>query len=131
VRRTPAALLALALLGLTAAAAYASFTPQTGTYSGTSSADKRVLFTTDTHTAHGFTLDGIHIFDNAAITHHVSSSGRSTWSFHSLNSHFRAGGTWTSAEGVHGSICNLQMSSNDCRDGRGHQSYSAQLKTGK
>jgi hypothetical protein len=49
-----------------AASALASFHP--GTYGGSASGE-RVLFTTDTHTAHSFDWGGRPLFANAAIEH--------------------------------------------------------------
>ena len=120
-RRGLASLILLAVLGLGAAAAAASF--HAGTYGGELS-DERIIFTTDSHHAHNFTWGGRTLFDNAAIEHHDG-----IWRFHTHSLRWQVHGHWDGPSSVQGSICAL--------DSHGHcsaehlQHYTAYLKTAK
>ena len=111
----------IAAFAVGATAAPASF--HAGTYSGEVSGEK-VLFTTDSHHAHGFTWGSRHLFDNAAIEHHGD-----FWRFHTHSMRWQVHGHWDQPDRVQGSICAL--------DSHGHcsseqlQHYTAHLKTSK
>ena len=118
-RRGLATLIVLAAFVIGATAALASF--HAGTYSGEASGE-RVLFTTDTRHAHGFTWGTRHLFDNAAIEQHDG-----IWRFHTHSLRWQVHGHWDLSNRVQGSICAL--------DSHGHcsseqlQHYTAHLKT--
>jgi hypothetical protein len=120
-RRGLAALIVLAVLGLSAAPAVASF--HAGTYGGDLNGE-RVIFTTDSSHAHGFSWGGRQLFDNAAIEHHDG-----VWRFHAHSTRWQVHGHWVQADQVQGSICAL--------DSNGHcaaehlQHYTAHLKSSK
>ncbi len=120
-RRGFATLIATVVFGLAAAAAMASF--HVGTYSGEASGE-RVLFTTDTHTAHGFTWGARSLFSNTAIEHHDG-----VWRFHTHTERWRVHGHWVSSTSVQGSICALN-SDGSCPTEHLHH-YTAELKTAK
>ena len=122
-RRGLAIVTVLAALGLCAASALASF--QAGTYGGHASDGGRVIFTTDTHHAHGFDWEGRQLFDNAAIEHHDG-----VWRFHTHSTRWQVHGHWVTSSSVSGSICALD-SNGHCPTEHPHH-YSAALKsTGK
>jgi hypothetical protein len=120
-RRGFAALVAVALFGLAATMALASF--HVGTYSGEASGE-RVLFWTDTHTAHSFSWGERHLFDNAPIEHHEG-----VWRFHTHSARWQVHGHWVGAVSVEGSICALD-SNGSCPAEHLHH-YTAQLKSPK
>jgi hypothetical protein len=120
-RRGLATLIATVVFGLTAATAMASF--HVGTYSGEASGE-RVLFTTDTHHAHGFTWGDRHLFDNAATEQHDG-----VWRFHTHTTRWRVHGHWVDGNSVAGSICALN-SDGTCPAEHLHH-YTAELKTAK
>jgi hypothetical protein len=120
-RRGLAALTVLAVLGLTAGTAAASF--HAGTYGGDLNGE-RVIFTTDSSHAHSFNWGGRTLFDNAAIEHVDG-----VWRFHTHSTRWQVHGHWVQADEVQGSICAL--------DSQGHcaaenlQHYTTHLKTVK
>jgi hypothetical protein len=116
-----ATLIAFAVLGLAAATAVASF--HVGTYSGQASGE-RVLFWTDTHTAHSFGWGDRNLFDNAAIEHVDG-----VWRFHTHSTRWQVHGHWEGNATVHGSICALD-SNGTCPTEHLHH-YTAQLKSPK
>jgi hypothetical protein len=120
-RRGLTGLIVLAALGLTVATAAASF--HVGTYSGSASGE-RVLFTTDTHHAHGFNWGGRPLFDNAAIEHHDG-----VWRFHTHSTRWQVHGHWVEPSQVQGSICALN-SDGSCPEAHLHH-YDATLKSPK
>jgi hypothetical protein len=120
-RRGLAALIAVALFGLAATTASASF--HVGTYSGEASGE-RVLFWTDTHTAHSFGWGDRQLFDNAGIEHHDG-----VWRFHTHSTRWQVHGHWAGAATVQGSICALD-STGSCPAEHLHH-YTAQLKSPK
>jgi hypothetical protein len=98
-RRGLAGLIVLALLGLGAATAAASF--HVGTYGGDLNGE-RVIFTTDTRHAQGFSWGGRPLFDSAAIEHHEG-----VWRFHTHSTRWQVHGHWVDPTQVQGSICAL------------------------
>jgi hypothetical protein len=120
-RRGFAILIALVVLGPAAATAVASF--HAGTYGGEASGE-RVLFTTDTRTAHGFTWGDRSLFDNAAIEHHDG-----VWRFHTHSTRWQVHGHWVQPNQVQGSVCALDSGGN-CPAEQLHH-YTAHLKTAK
>jgi hypothetical protein len=116
-----AGLIVLAVLGLSAAIASASF--HAGTYGGELSGE-RLIFTTDTHHAHGFSWGGRTLFDNAAIEHHDG-----IWRFHSHSTRWQVHGHWADSTSVQGSVCALD-SHGQCSTEH-VQHYTAHLKTAK
>jgi hypothetical protein len=121
-RRVLAGLIVLAVLAVGVAAAVASF--HVGTYGGHASDGGRVIFTTDTHTAHGFSWDGRHLFDNAQIEHHDG-----VWRFHTHTTRWQVHGHWIGSTSVSGSMCALN-SDGSCPAENLHH-YAAEAKTGK
>ena len=128
-RRLTAAVAVIALLAAGAAAAWAS--PEANTYSGTASGGGRVLFWTDTHTAHSFDLQGRPLFTNAQLEHHVAADGIAVWRFHTHTEHWRVHGHWVGHTTVHGSICDLAVSPTGCPAGAHLQTYVAEAKSHK
>ena len=120
-RRGLAASIAIAAIGLGAATAEASF--HVGTYGGELSGE-RIIFTTDTHHAHGFDWGGRQLFDNAAIENHDG-----VWRFHTHSTRWQVHGHWEGNSTVKGSICALD-SSGSCPSEHLHH-YTANLKSPK
>lgn len=120
-RRGLAVLIALAVLGLGAATAVASF--RVGTYGGDLNGE-RVIFTTDTHHAQSFNWGGRPLFDSAAIEHHDG-----VWRFHTHSTRWQVHGHWVQPDQVQGSICALN-SDGSCPSEHLHH-YTAHLKTAK
>jgi hypothetical protein len=118
-RRGLATFTILAVLGLGAAAASASF--HVGTYSGEASGE-RVLFSTDTHHAHSFSWGTRDLFDNTAIEHIDG-----VWRFHTHSTRWQIHGHWDSPASVQGSICALDSHGSCSPENLQH--YTAQLKT--
>jgi hypothetical protein len=118
-RRGLAGLIAVAVVGLVAASALASF--HVGTYSGEASGE-RVLFWTDTHTAHSFGWGDRHLFDNAGVEH-----VNGVWRFHTHTTRWQVHGHWEGSSSVQGSICALDSTGN-CPSEHLHH-YTAHLKT--
>jgi hypothetical protein len=120
-RRGLAVLFVLAFLGLGAATAAASF--HVGTYGGDLNGE-RVIFTTDSRTAHNFSWGGRQLFDNAAIENHDG-----VWRFHTHSTRWQVHGHWVEPSQVQGSICAL-ASDGSCPAEHLHH-YAAHLKTAK
>jgi hypothetical protein len=112
-------LIVLAVLGLGAATAGASF--HAGTYGGEASGE-RVIFWTDTRTAHSFSWGGRNLFDNAAIEQHDG-----VWRFHAHSTRWQVHGHWNGSSEVQGSICALD-STGQCPSEHLHH-YTAHLKS--
>jgi hypothetical protein len=126
-RRGLAALIVIG--GLTLAGASAAVAFHVGTYGGSASDGGRVIFTTDTRTAHNFSWEGRHLFDNAQIERHIGDDGNAVWRFHSHSTRWQVHGHWHSRDSVAGSICPLD-SSGHCATEHLHH-YTADAKTGK
>jgi hypothetical protein len=122
--------LAIALLACGAGAALA-FSPHVATYGGTASGGGRVIFWIDTHTAHSFDLDGVQMFSNAQLEHHIADDGTGVWRFHTHTDRWRVHGHWVGPTTVHGSICNLVASPTGCPDGAHLQTYVTEAKSPK
>jgi hypothetical protein len=120
-RRGLAALFAVALLGLVATTAVASF--HAGTYGGEVSGEK-VLFTTDSHHAHSFTWGGRQLFDNAAIENHDG-----VWRFHTHTTRWQVHGHWVGNASVEGSMCALDSTGQCATENLQH--YTTLLKSPK
>jgi hypothetical protein len=120
-RRALATLIALAALAIGAETAAASF--HAGTYGGDLNGE-RVIFTTDTHHAHGFSWGGRPLFDNAAIEHVDG-----VWRFHTHSTRWQVHGHWVDPTQVQGSICALD-SDGSCAAAN-LQHYTTHLKTSK
>jgi len=120
-RRGLAALIVVALLGLGAATAVASF--HAGTYGGDLNGE-RVIFTTDSHTAHSFSWGGRSLFSNAAIEHHDG-----IWRFHAHSTRWHVHGHWVQPDQVQGSICALDSQGTCATENLQH--YTAHLKSPK
>ncbi|HEX3563060.1 MAG TPA: hypothetical protein VHU24_09510 [Solirubrobacterales bacterium] len=121
-RRALATLITITALGLGAGIAAAAF--HVGTYGGYASDGGRVIFTTDTHTAHNFSWEGRHLFDNAQIEHHDGVTR-----FHTHTLRWQVHGHWVDSNNVEGSICALD-SNGGCPSAHLHH-YTAGAKTGK
>src|SRR4051812_49175144 len=118
-RRGLAALIVVALFGLGAATAAASF--HAGTYGGDLNGE-RVIFTTDSRTAHNFSWGGRNLFDNAAIEHHDG-----VWRFHTHSTRWQVHGHWVQPDQVQGSICALDSNGTCAIENLQH--YTTHLKT--
>jgi hypothetical protein len=120
-RRALTLLVVLAALFLGAASALASF--HVGTYGGDLNGE-RVIFTTDTRHAQGFSWGGRPLFDSAAIENHDG-----VWRFHTHSTRWQVHGHWIHSASVQGSICALS-SDGTCPAEHLHH-YTANLKTPK
>jgi hypothetical protein len=124
-----AAMAAITVTLLLGAVIASAFSPEPNTYTGTAIGGGHVSFSSDTHHAHRFRFADHEVFSDTPLVHHTNADGTVTWNFHGHNEHYRAKGHWVSPKHVHGSICNLVLHPDACRDVHHLQTYDAYAKT--